>query len=371
MTVGILTFCNTNNYGAELQAYALRKTIEGMGYEVELIDYRCPSVTAGEQPHLSDPVETFKHPRIALYRLGVYPGLVKRSRAFERFRREHQRYGPHIIEPRELEQRYETVVVGSDQVWNPEITMDDGMFLLEGLGDKGPRRVAYAASFGFESISDAWAERCRRALPAFAALGVREHEGAKIIESATGRIAETVLDPTLLLNRASWESVAAPPMIERRYVFTYIVQERSSTIRAARAIARYLGIELVAVDCGGMFCYRGCRTMSHVSPEEFLSLVRHADLVVTSSFHGLALSLSLGTEARFVLSSHVRNKNSRICSLARTAHVETWEIDHSGDAGDAFRSKHVNFDAIDVALSRARQASLSFLEHALQGGRCG
>lgn len=367
MTVGILTFCNTNNYGAELQAYALRKTIEGMGYEAELIDYRCPSVTANERPHLASPTQALKHPLTALYRLGAYPGLAKRRRGFERFRSEHQAYGPHVIEPCELAQRYETVVVGSDQVWNPEITMNDGMFLLEGLEDAAPRRVAYAASFGFESIPEAWAERCRQALPAFAALGVREHEGARIVEDVTGRHAEAVLDPTLLLSRSDWENLAAPPVIKGRYVFTYIVQELRSTIRAARAIAQHLGLELVVVDCGGMFYYRGCRTMSHVSPEEFLSLVRHADLVVTSSFHGLALSLSLGTEARYVLSADARNKNSRIRSLARTAHVEAWEIDPAAEAEDAFHSKHVNFVAIDAALHRARQASLSFLEHALQG----
>lgn len=367
MTVGILTFCNTNNYGAELQAYALRKTIEGMGYEAELIDYRCPSVTANERPHLSSPTQALKHPLTALYRMGTYPGRVRRQREFERFRSAHQVYGPHITEPCELAQRYEAVVVGSDQVWNPEITMDDGMFLLEGLDGEMPRRVAYAASFGFESIPETWAERCRQALPAFAALGVREHEGAMIIENVTGRRAEVVLDPTLLPSRSDWEGIAAPRVIKGRYVFAYIVQERRSTVHAARAIAQYLGLELVVVDCGGMFYYRGCRTISHVSPETFLSLVRHADLVVTSSFHGLALSLSLGTEARYVLSADTRNKNSRIRSLARTAHVEAWEIDPAADAEDAFRSKRVNFVAIDAALHRARQASLSFLEHALQG----
>ena len=367
MTVGILTFCTTNNYGAELQAYALRKAIERMGYEAELVDYHCPSVTANERPHLSSLAETLKHPRTALRRLGAYPTLSRRWRGFERFRRAHQTYGRHITEPCELADHYETVVVGSDQVWNPEITLDDGMFLLEGVEGAVPRRIAYAASFGYASIPEPWAERCRRALPAFAALGVREHEGAQIVEEIVGRRAEVVLDPTLLLNRARWEGIAAPPVITGRYVFTYIVQERRTTIRAARAIAQYLGLELVVVDYGGMFYYRGCRTMSHVSPEEFLSLVRHADLVVTSSFHGLALSLALGTEARYVLSADARNKNSRIRSLARTAHVEAWQIDPAAAPEDAFRSKHVSFLAIDAALHRARQASLAFLERALQG----
>lgn len=367
MSVGILTFHNANNYGAELQAYALRTTIDGLGCDVELVDYRCPSVTANEHPHLLGPAESLAHPVLALYRLAIYPGLLGRWREFERFRREHQSYGPHITDPGELAERYETVVVGSDQVWNPEITRDDGMFLLEGVEEGSLRRVAYAASFGYESISPAWAERCNRALPAFFALSTREHEGARIVEDVVGRTAKVVLDPTLLPDRAAWERVAAPRAIEGDYVFCYIVLEREATLRAARGIARRLSLELVVIDCGLPIRRRGCRDMSQASPETFLSLVRHARLVVTSSFHGLALSLALGTEARYVLSGDARNKNSRIRSLARTARVEGWEITSSQSAAEALEADAVDFDEIDAALQIAREDSLGFLADALEG----
>ena len=40
MRVGIITlFHNNYNYGAYLQAYALQKAIESLGYEVKIIDY--------------------------------------------------------------------------------------------------------------------------------------------------------------------------------------------------------------------------------------------------------------------------------------------------------------------------------------------
>lgn len=37
--VGILTYHRSINYGAMLQAYALRYTIQKLGYKVEVIDY--------------------------------------------------------------------------------------------------------------------------------------------------------------------------------------------------------------------------------------------------------------------------------------------------------------------------------------------
>lgn len=44
MKVGILTFINTLNYGAELQAYALRRVLGEVLSDVETIGYVCRTV---------------------------------------------------------------------------------------------------------------------------------------------------------------------------------------------------------------------------------------------------------------------------------------------------------------------------------------
>ena len=40
MKIGILTFHNAHNYGAVLQAYALKKKISQLGHNVEIVNYR-------------------------------------------------------------------------------------------------------------------------------------------------------------------------------------------------------------------------------------------------------------------------------------------------------------------------------------------
>ena len=45
MKIGIVTFFHDMNVGTCLQAYALQKTIEKYGYEVEIIDYRHDEIT--------------------------------------------------------------------------------------------------------------------------------------------------------------------------------------------------------------------------------------------------------------------------------------------------------------------------------------
>ena len=42
--IGILTFHRAINYGACLQAYALKKYIKDQGNECDIIDYHCPNL---------------------------------------------------------------------------------------------------------------------------------------------------------------------------------------------------------------------------------------------------------------------------------------------------------------------------------------
>lgn len=361
MRVGVLTFANTNNYGAELQAYALRQTIERLGHDAELVGYRNPQVSSGETPRLPTPAELVRAPKGAVSRALKHAPLSQRHRAFERFRTARQKTGPLVTSQRELAERYDALVVGSDQVWNPTITGADETYLLPEVDPRRTAKVAYAASFGYPTVPPTWARSCMRALPSFRAIGVREDEGARIVRALTGRRAEVVLDPTLLLDARDWEKVTAPRVYEGRYVFTYVVQERGLTLSLAREAARRLGARLVRVECYRPLPTMRCLDASGASIEEFLSLVRHAELVVTSSFHGLALSLALGTEARFVLSSDANNKNSRITTLARVAGVENHDA-----LGASLAS--TDWDRVRERLGEARGRSLAFLREALGAG---
>lgn len=49
MSVKILTFHASNNYGAALQAYGLQQSVMAMGYECEFLNYR-PQYLIGKVP---------------------------------------------------------------------------------------------------------------------------------------------------------------------------------------------------------------------------------------------------------------------------------------------------------------------------------
>lgn len=233
------------------------------------------------------------------------------------------------------------------------------MYFLDDPVFSGVRKISYAASFGVDSFPAVFADRCGRAISGFDSVSVREESGVRIVREISGREASLVLDPTLLVDASAWGSVASQPP-DAPYVFAYMVAEQKQTLECARMEAARRGARLVAIDCyrhhrGS----RACEYRSSASPEEFLGLIRGAELVVTSSFHGLALSLAMGTDVVYCLDPKKGNKNSRLESLASLAGVENRNALEEPVGG-------IDFEGVSKRLGEARKRSLGFLERALR-----
>ena len=82
MRIGVLTFLNANNYGAALQAFSLFSKLQEFGFDVEMIDYRCPAI---EIAH-SDSVRTKKGIKVKFARFVYNQIFKKRREKFESFR---------------------------------------------------------------------------------------------------------------------------------------------------------------------------------------------------------------------------------------------------------------------------------------------
>lgn len=102
MKVGILTFHDAHNYGAVLQAYALKKYIQKLGYEVKIINYHHETIPDGYPKEDNE----------------------KRWEKFNKFIKtlidnEEKVY----TKEEDLEQLdIDFWICGSDQIWNTEIT---------------------------------------------------------------------------------------------------------------------------------------------------------------------------------------------------------------------------------------------------------
>ncbi len=352
MKICIATFYNITHPGAVLQACALSRTLEHMGHEASIVQY---------------PIQSARNPSMNT----VYSALTKvpqKQRAYRRFVTEYLRETRAYRTVEELvadPPEADAYICGSDQIWNPRVTggRPDPAYYLS-FGEPSVRRIAYAPSFGGESISPEHQMAMKEYLQRFDALSSREMEGCEFVQNLTGRPAELVLDPTLL--RDDWAELARPRQSKGSYVLIYQLQKSPGIYAAATSLARKLGKPLLNIDASLKLWTRPGKCVRPLDPAEWLGLIHNAAAVVTNSFHGTAFSILFKRPFYAVaLTGHkarhfVRMKN--LCGgLGLQERCVQGAEDHLGGAD-------IDWDAVELRKNALRKSSFSFLERALMAG---
>lgn len=353
LKVGILTFQNTMNYGAMLQCYALYRTIEELGYDVEVIDYACSKVESREGTAFDGSLKSAA--KIILRR--------QKSREFSRFLR------GMALSPRctrdsfpTIAERYDRIVVGSDQVWNPECTGYDKTFFLDQIKDSS-KKLSYAASIGLDMFPDCGFDYAEL-LTSFSSLLVREQTAALEVRRYLDAPVESVLDPTLLVNAATWKSIARMPssVHGKRYVLVYAISENKRSLHVARKLARERRLEIVQIQQYGLCHTREAINLRNVSPEEFVGLFAGAEAAVVSSFHGICFSIINEIDFCYATDSGVGAKASRIFDLLTLLGIDGNSVD------DYISGVHVkpNWYSVGKRLDAERERSCALLARSLR-----
>ena len=288
--IALITLYDDYNIGNKLQNYALQKSIEDMKFAVETIDM-CSfgrwklSWKGWVVAILGIPHNASHYRRMMLRRR-------KKFRAFsEQYLNVSKPYSFRKIKNGALRE-YSLFVCGSDQVWHHWTKKKkelDYFFLSFTEPDK---RICYAPSFGFEEVPEEFRETYRCGLMGFNRLSCREQSGCELIQRLTGREAERLCDPTMLLTTEQWDQIARKPEfpVPEKYLLTYFLGTKSEKTRQRiDEIAKKFDLKVVNVYCMDFneendlyFCTR---------PDEFVFLVKHASYVCTDSFHGAVFSI--------------------------------------------------------------------------------
>lgn len=295
MKIGILTFHCAHNYGAVLQCYALQETLSQLGHKVEIIDYR--------PQYLLDPYNIFNKKRIISKNpIEFLKNIVKeflilyiRIKRYNRFNRFiiNRLNLSHPIYDKEIPSNYDVYIMGSDQIWNPQITngFDDiyfGQFLFT---KKNQKYIAYAASMEVKSLSSHDAEYYKNNLKNFNAISVREKTLAELLQPLSTTAIQSVIDPTLLINSNIWGNIIKEPKIKnKKYVLVYQVRYNSKVVKIAQKIAKQINGIVIELS-SSISLKKIMQSKQSVSPEEFLGYIKNASFVITTSFHGTAFSI--------------------------------------------------------------------------------
>ena len=372
--IGIITILKVNNYGAELQAYALQAILKKLGYDVEIIDYLFYKNKGHRITKRSKPLFKFSYKK-KISEI-IYPIITKLkefklgrcNRRIERFEQFHQKYTSLTRSFVTIEDLYsdcpiyDVYISGSDQIWNPGIYSSIKPYFLD-FAYLGKRRIAYASSFGVESLPHDTHSFYREMLSKFDAIGVREKSGVKIINSL-GLNAKNVLDPTLLLNREDWQLVSETTIeVPSKYVLVYEITPSTYINSVALEISNQLQLPIVRICRSASKEDKGSINVIDAGPSEFIALMLNATMVITNSFHGTAFAINF-QKPFFVVAPKRKDNNCRQIDLLNLFDLS----DRILQEGDSVPTGiEIDYLKVSSKLEKERKDSLDFLINAING----
>lgn len=320
--IGIITFHFVNNFGGTLQAYALQRVIaEQCNAQVLLVDYRNWFIRLTDRIRLF-PIST--NPKEILSGLASMGQRISRRNKFGHFTKDNctltRKYANHFQLAKHPPQ-VDKYVCGSDQIWNPFLTMGVSPCYFLAFEKEPKNKIAYAPSFGTDRVARLRTDKMSRYINDIGYLSVREKSGQELIKKLTGRDALRLIDPTFLLSREQWEALPPPRAASQPYILLYIMQRDETVYEYARKLKEDTGLKLIEISRYGYQPGFVDEILIDVGPTEFLGLFRDAAYICTNSYHGLAYSIIFEKEFCLIPSKHFTARINNMLDMFHIAPV--------------------------------------------------
>ncbi len=404
MKIGIFTQPLCSNYGGSIQNFALQTFLKKLGHEpITLREKKSHRLPNGSLKTLFQKIVVPNIPLkkrimrtgVLLYRIMTFPfcdwekidsALVFCWRIFRKMsgKRCKNAPRPNRIETPDFKKFHEqhinfrwihfppkwrnvsdceAFVVGSDQVWRPVYNgvSQMTMFLDFARSKKNIKRIAYAASFGIDNLSEfmpAQIEYCGKLLQKFDAVSVREDSGVELCKNYLGITnAVHLIDPTLLLDKREYErltEIAGEKTVsDRNFTAAYILDKTPEKDMASNKIASLLKTEL--------------KDLKGLSVAQWIAGIRDAEFVVTDSFHGTAFSIIFNK--RFITIGNSARGMARFNSLLKIFNLKDRFIlpeDINDSNLERLVQTQINWDEVNKIRSYETERARKFLEDALK-----
>lgn len=370
MKIGIVTIIDYMNYGNRLQNFAVQEVLKLFGCSVETISQRESSRQKFFRIIKRFDIKNYVNLAIVILnksRLRVFKTkkdidkqrlLLAKQENFIKFTKEHILETDYKISrnyvPKDIISKYDFIVVGSDQVWNPTSGKISSIEFA-GFVPK-EKRISYSASFGVSKIPFSYINKFRTGLNSMAYISVREEEGREIIKQLTGKSVPVLIDPTMMLSREEWLNISksASNKPKQSYLLTYFLggstRKRDKWINKIAEKNNLSIVNLASFKDEKNYC---------ISPSEFIDYINDCKLLLTDSFHGIVFSVLFSKP--FVVFK--RGKiNSRINTLLKKFQLENRKWENLRNEEEIFK---INFSNIQSILEYERQKAFSYLKKAL------
>ena len=126
----------------------------------------------------------------------------------------------------------------------------------------------------------------------------------------------------------------------------------------AEQMAKEKGLRIVEISLRATNVDKGHLMMYQAGVEEFLSLIKNAEVVVTNSFHGIIMSVLFHKLFYGFSREQCDNKTAELSDLLGLSHRMLV-------TGNEIIANEINFEDVHRIIKSARETSLSFLKKAL------
>lgn len=348
MKIGLITFHDTTNFGSLLQTYGLYKKIEELGYNCEIIDYQCESISQREVPqsfHLS------LNPKILLKDLIFGTIRRKKYKELHRFLTHEMQLSSRVVRSSlpKIENDYKKFIIGSDITWGMDIIGKDLTFFLDFVKDSH-KKTAFASSIG-----NPWTNEDKKLIKPylndFDYIAVREEESADWVEEVTSIRPKVVCDPTMLISVDVWRRFCVERKDKDNYVLVYFDTLNGDCLMAAKKYANKYRLKVKMISYGKP--QKGVVIVRPTSLEEFLTLISNAAFIVTASYHGMLFSVYFNRQFAYFNRAH----KSRMATLSRRIRVE----DRDGSKYDVLHMEAIDYNIVNAAVEEYRNESTESL----------
>ena len=367
--IGILTYQKSFNYGAMLQVYASQKVIDKFGYEGYIVNYENDEEKKENKlfSYRKDKkiIENIKN----FIRNVFFDSYRIRKNNFNdfgnRLRKTSKVNSTEEIEEK-LSDKIDIFVAGSDQIWNPAITGSEfeKAFLLDFNAKK---KISYASSAGSHLYNDEEIKYIKKALKDFKHISVRECFLKDQLEKAGISNVKVVLDPTLLLTSKEWredcydESILKE--VPNKFILVYLLEPYNEfCANIILKLKNKFNLPIVYIGFTNRKKKNIDINLTNVTPERFVTLIDHAECIVTDSFHGNAFAVNMKTNLYSILNpSNPKRVENFLSNLDLKTRIITDEKDIDNIPFD------VKYVKAEEKLSIERRESIEYLINALSG----
>ena len=354
MKIGILTFqwASNKNFGASLQSFACKNLIDKVLNEknIKIINFI--------------PVREKIKRKILNYFT---------AKDFKNYNNKFLNLTEEIFEKKDLKnlnERFDTFVVGSDQVWRTIWLKEKSLHYFFDFVNDDKKKIAYAASFGVDywEGDEKLTEEIKPLIKRFDHISVREESGIDICKNTFGiDNAVCVLDPTLMISKEDYQPILDDwqdkSHLKKKYIAHMLLDDTAELKKESQNIADYLKADINYIK-GKSFKILGKDITFYNKVSQWLTYLKDAELIITDSFHCTVFSIIF--HKKFVV---VANKARGVARLETLLGKVGLQDRFFTDIKDVMKSgildKEIDYNEVDKKLEVHRKYSIDFLKRTL------